>query len=199
MSLQAFLTKLDPSGAQAIYSIPIGGAGVAISGNSVFAGGSYNSVFYGIGAGLPLAGPPLGAANLTPACQVNDFTTGSQTYVAQLDAATGNVIDTVVVDSTDSMTQGIALAGASAVWLTGATGQADVPVTPGAVVPPGLTPGALPGAALARIDFSQAPAPGAPRLGCILDGANLTRLGDGCAEPACDADGRGSRFGFDRV
>lgn len=177
VSVQAFLTKLDSSGGQAIYSIPIGGAGVALSGNNVFAGGSYNSLFYGIAAGLPLAGPPPGATNLTAACEVNNFTTGSQTYVAQIDTESGNVLGTAVVDSTDTMTQGIALAGGSAVWLAGSTAQADVPITPGAIVPPGLIQGVLPGAALAKIDFTQAPTPGGPQLGCILDGANLTRVG----------------------
>lgn len=177
VSVQAFLTKLDPAGAQAIYSIPVGGAGVAVSGNTVFAGGSYDSVFYGIGAGLPLAGLPPGVASLNGACQVNNFTTGSQTYVAQVDATTGKVLDTVLVDATDSATQGITLVGDSAVWLAGTTGQADVVMTPGAIAPRGLTQGVLPGAAVAKIDFSQAPAAGSPQLGCVLDGANLVRVG----------------------
>jgi uncharacterized protein (TIGR03437 family) len=177
VSLQPFVTKIDPAGANAIYSIPIGGAGVALSGNDVLVGGSYQSVFYGIAAGLPIAGPPPGVANLNPACQVNNLTTGSQAYVTQLDAATGNILNTVLVDATDSQARGIAFASGSAIWVAGTSLQADVPITLNALTPTGLTAGLLPGATLAKIDFSATSATGAPHLGCVLDAANMLRLG----------------------
>ncbi len=177
VSIQPFVTKLDPAGATALYSIPIGGAGIALSGKHALVGGSYNSVFYGIAGGLSLAGPPPGVTNLNPACQVNNLTTGSQPYVTQLDAASGAILSTVLVDATDDQARGIALASGSAVWLAGTTLQADVPITPGALGPVALTAGLLPGAALAMIDFSATSAAGAPQLGCVLDAATLLRLG----------------------
>ncbi|MGB6941189.1 MAG: SBBP repeat-containing protein [Bryobacteraceae bacterium] len=172
-----FLTKLDAAGAHALYSIQIGGAGVALDAQGdVYVGGAYNAMYLGFMPGIPLPGPPLGITNLPAQCQTNNVTTFSEGYVSHLDAATGNVLSTVLVDGSNASAAGIALAGGLNVWLAGPTTQADTPITPGALTPTMLQRGPLPGAYLSEIDFGASEAP-TIQLACIVDAANLARSG----------------------
>jgi uncharacterized protein (TIGR03437 family) len=169
-----FLTKLDAAGAHALYSIQIGGAGVALGAQGdVYVGGSYNEVYLGI---LPGAPPslPFGVTSLAAPCRTNNITTFSEGYVSRLDAATGKVLSTVLVDGSNASAAGIAFAGGSSVWLAGPTSQADTPITPGAVTTTMLAPGSLAGAFLAEANFAVSNA-GPAQISCIVDVANDAR------------------------
>jgi uncharacterized protein (TIGR03437 family) len=181
--IRPFLTKIDPTGQKMLYSIPIGGAGVALdAGGNPYVGGSYNNATtYSIVPGsLAPPGLPLGAT-APPICQVNNITTVSQAYVSRIDAASGNVVTTMLVDSSNLSAIGIAVGvAAQTVWLTGTSTVDDVPITPGAVTLPTITPatpGPLLGAYLGMADFSATPAAGTPQLSCLLDAGNASRLG----------------------
>jgi uncharacterized protein (TIGR03437 family) len=176
--IKPFLTKLDPAAQKLRYSVAIGGAGVAVDANGhVFVGGSYNNA--NLFAGLPipsglLPAPPPGVASLPQQCQENDVTTISQAYVSQVDPPTGDILSTVLVDGSNLGAADIALAG-STVWLSGATQEADVPITTGAVMPSTLKVGGFPGAFLSQIDFSLTSPAGMPTIACVLDNANNAR------------------------
>lgn len=176
--LQPFLTKLDAAGANALYSIPIGGFGVALgSQGDVYVGGAYNDIGTGLTQGPPPAASlPLGVTSLPTQCQVNSGTTLSEAYVSRVDAATGNVLSTALVDGSNVSTAGIALGRGSNVWLAGPTTQADTPITPGAVTPVSLAAGPLEGAYLGAVSFEAIPDP-SPQVACVLDAANLSRTG----------------------
>lgn len=69
--LEPFLTKIDAAGANALYSIQIGGAGVAVgSQGDVYVGGAYNDVTFGT-PDLPLPPLPLGVASLPTPCHLS--------------------------------------------------------------------------------------------------------------------------------
>jgi hypothetical protein len=114
----AFLTKLDPAGQSALYSIPIGGAGVALDASGhVFVGGSYNDINLEFPlSNLPLPAPPAASVNAVSQCLLNEITTFSQAYVAEMDAVSGSVHASVLVDASNLSASGITLAG-DAVWI----------------------------------------------------------------------------------
>jgi uncharacterized protein (TIGR03437 family) len=172
--VKPFLTKIDPAGANALYSIPIGGAGVALGSQSdVFVGGVYNEVNLETLTGAPPPAP-IGVAGLPAQCATNNITTFSEGTISHLDASTGNLLDTVLVDGSNVSTSGIAFAGNSSVWLAGSTTVADVPITSGAPTPLFLTRGAVSGAYLGEANFNLA-ANNEPQISCILDSANMAR------------------------
>jgi uncharacterized protein (TIGR03437 family) len=175
--VRPFLTKLDAAGANNLYSVPVGGAGVTIGPQGdVFVGGSYDNMNLGIPVGLPPSPLPPGIAALPQACNLSQPATTSQAYVSRVDSAGGNVLATVLIDGSALVAQGVAMAGDSKAWIAGATTQADTPITPGAIAPAGLKPGKLPGAYLGQADLSQAAAAPGPHISCVLDGANLSRV-----------------------
>jgi uncharacterized protein (TIGR03437 family) len=173
-----FLTKLDPAGANALYSIPIGGGGVALgSQNDVYVGGSYNDFsLVAIQSTIPAPPPlPLGVTGLPAECGTNSITTFSEGTVSHVDATSGNVLSTVLVDGSNVSVAGVAFAGASGVWLAGATSIADTPITPGALTPFSLGPGPSAGAYLGEASFGLSDTP-APQIACIVDSANMARV-----------------------
>ncbi len=178
--VRPFLTKLDPGGQRNLFSVAIGGAGVALDEKGhVIVSGSYNNLNLSGGVPFPqvlLPGLPPGVTALPQQCQENDVTTTSQAYVSQVDSETGNALSTVLVDASNLTAIGVALAG-SAVWLAGIADQADVPITPGALAPLPLKAGLFPGAYLGQADFSLTSATGAPSIACVLDAANTARAG----------------------
>ncbi len=177
--VRPFLTKIDSAGQTAPYSIPIGGVGVALDGQgNVFVGGSYNnfSLVPTFSALTPPPAPP-GVQNAVAACLLKEQTTISQAYVSQVDAGTGNVQNTVLIDGSNLSAAGIALVG-DAAWIAGYTTTDDVPLTPGAISDAFGPPSSFfPGAYLGLADFTLMQQPGAPHVGCILDAAGGTRLG----------------------
>jgi uncharacterized protein (TIGR03437 family) len=143
----------------------------------VYVGGAYNDVNIGFIPPVTLPALPLGITSLPTRCQTNTITTFSEAYVSRVDAATGNVLGTVLVDGSDVSAAGIAFAGGSSVWMAGPTQQADPPITPGAFTPPGgLHAGPQPGAYLGEANFSASQA-ATPQIACVTDNANEARVG----------------------
>jgi uncharacterized protein (TIGR03437 family) len=173
-----FLTKLDAAGANALYSIPIGGAGVALGSQSdVYVGGSYNDISLAASpSGIPAPPPlPLGVTSLPAECATNSIVTFSEGTVSRVDVASGSVLSTVLVDGSNVSVAGVAFAGGLGVWLAGATSIADTPITPGALTPISLGPGPNAGAYLGEANFDLSDTP-APQLACIVDSANMARV-----------------------
>jgi uncharacterized protein (TIGR03437 family) len=176
--VEPFLTKLDAAGANALYSIAVGGAGVALgSQGDVYVGGAYNDINIGFIPPVLVPSLPLGIASLPTRCQTNDVTTFSEAYVSHVDATTGSVLGTVLVDGSDVSAAGIAFAGGSSVWMAGPTSQADTPITPGALTPAaGLHAGPQAGAYLGEVNFGLSQT-AAPQIACVTDNANEARVG----------------------
>jgi uncharacterized protein (TIGR03437 family) len=172
-----FLTKLDAAGANALYSVPVGGGGVQLdSSGAVYVGGAVTSLppFLPIPPPQPAATPAVFSA-LPPACQPNYITAPSEAYVMKIDAATGAVRDAQWIDGAAPGATGIVLAGGK-VWMTGPTPGPEVPFSPGVLAPQNLGPGFVQGAYLSAVDFSAGPKTG-PEVDCVLDAGNLTHVG----------------------
>jgi uncharacterized protein (TIGR03437 family) len=172
-----YLTKLDPTGSSALFSIPVGGAGVQLdSSGAVYVGGlvsSYDPI--GLVPSVGLVPPPPVFSWVPKQCWPDNIVAISEAYVLKVDPATGNVQDGQWIDGSAPGATGITLADGK-VWITGFTPGSDVPFTPGVLSPPGLGPGFLAGAYLSAADFSTS-ATGAPVIACVLDGGNLTHVG----------------------
>ncbi len=175
-----YLSKLDAAGANLLFSIPFGGAGVQVdSAGAVYAGGtasSYTQLF------SPGPNPPPSLPSvfswLPPACLPNNITAISGAYEIKVDPATGNIQDGQWIDGSEPGATGIVLAGGK-VWVTGTAAAPDVPFTPGVLAPfapVSLKPGYLSGGWLAATDFSAGPNTG-PAIACVLDSGNLTHVG----------------------
>jgi uncharacterized protein (TIGR03437 family) len=175
-----YLSKLDPAGANLLFSIPFGGAGVQLdSSGAVYAGGtaaSFTQLF------TPGPNPPPGLPSvfswLPPACLPNNITAMSGAYEIKVDAATGNVEDGQWIDGSAPSATATVLAGGK-VWVTGAALAPDVPLTPGVVLPfapVSLKPGFLQGGWLAAVDFTAGGGSG-PAIACVVDSGNLAHVG----------------------
>jgi uncharacterized protein (TIGR03437 family) len=178
-SYSGYLSKLDPTGANVLFSIPAGGAGVQLdSSGALYVGGIVSS--YSPPADLstpsttPLAPPPI-FSWIPQQCWPDNITAISEAYVMKVDPSSGKVLDGQWIDGSAPGATGIALA-AGYVWVTGETPAPDVPFSPGALAPQNLGPGFLAGAYLSAIDFSGGVNTG-PAIACVLDGGNLTHVG----------------------
>ena len=179
-SSTSYLTKLDPAGANVLYSVPVGGGGVELdSSGALYVGGVVTSL---VPVGFPgLPGPPAVVAIPTafsaiPAVCLPNFTTAlSESYVMKVDPATGAVQDGQWIEGAAQSATGIHFA-AGKVWITGSTVGPQVPITPGALIPQGVGSGFLQGTYLSAIDFGAASTP-APSIACVLDGGNLSHVG----------------------
>ena len=176
-----FLTKLDPAGANALFSVPVGGGGVLLDGSgSLYVGGIVTSIESGLALNLPL--PPVaippGFSNVTQVCLPNYTTSLSETYVMRVDPNTGAELDVQGIDGSAPGATGITLAGGD-VWITGSTPGPQVPFTPGVVAPANLGPGFVEGAYLSAVAFANTPGPipDGPAIACVLDSGNLTHVG----------------------
>lgn len=145
-----YLTKLDSAGANALFSIPVGGGGVQLdSSGAVYVGGivsSYDPVELAPALTPPVA-PPSVFSWIPQECWPNNITAISEAYVMKVDPATGAVRDAQWIDGSAPGATGIALAGGK-VWITGTTPAPDVPFSPGVLAPKNLGPGFLEGAYL---------------------------------------------------
>ena len=175
-----YLSKLDPSGANLLFSIPFGGAGVQLdSAGAVYAGGTATSATQLF---TPAPNPPPGLPSvfswLPAACLPNNITAISGAYEIRVDPATGNIVDGQWIDGSATSAIAIVLAGGK-VWATGTAVAPDVPFSPGVLAPfapLSLGPGFLQGGWLAAADFSTGPNTG-PAIGCVLDAGNMTHVG----------------------
>ncbi len=178
-SYSGYLTKLDPAGANVLFSIPSGGAGVQVdSSGAVYVGGVVST--YSPPADLsilqttPLAPPPI-FSWVPQQCWPDNITAISEAYVMKVDPASGNVLDGQWIDGSAPGAAAITLADGK-VWITGETPGPDVPFSPGVLTPQNLGPGFLGGAYLSAVDFSGGVNTG-PAIACVLDAGNLTHVG----------------------
>jgi hypothetical protein len=174
-----YLTKLDPTGANILFSIPVGGAGVQLdSSGAVYVGGIVSTYSPPTDGSMlsttPVAPPPI-FSWIPQRCWPDNITAISGAYVIKVDPTSGNVLDGQWIDGSAPGATGIALA-ASNVWITGQTPGPDVPFSPGVLAPQNLEPGYLAGAYLSSVDFSSRVNTG-PAIACVLDGGNLTHVG----------------------
>ncbi len=186
-SASPFLSKLDPAGQTLLFSVPVGGAGVQVdSSGSVYVGGSVGSepvaayAPYAVPANLPaLASVPTQCLpNVTTQTIGTPQLIHDSAYVAQVDAASGNVLGSQLIGGSTLTASGVALFG-STLWIAGATTLPDFPFTPNALTSVlNFAPTPLPGAYLGAVDFSQPQPPaGTPQIGCIVDAADLAPAG----------------------
>jgi uncharacterized protein (TIGR03437 family) len=175
----SYVTKLDPAGANALFSVPAGGAGVQLdSSGAIYAGGTVASIDPYVNLDItplqPVA-PPSIFSWIPQQCWPNFISAISEAYVMKLDPATGTVQDAQWIDGSAPGATGITLAGGK-VWITGPTPAPDVPFSPGVLAPENLGPGFLEGAYLSAVDFSGGVNTG-PAIACVLDGGNLAHVG----------------------
>ena len=175
-SYSGYLTKLDSAGANVLFSLPVGGAGVQLdSGGAVYVGGMVSTYTpTDFSSTVPLA-PPQIFSWIPQQCWPDNITAISDAYVMKIDSSSGTVLDGQWIDGSAPGATGITLASGD-VWMTGATPAADVPFTPGVLAPQNLGPGFVAGAYLSAVDFSSGAHTG-PAIACVLDGGNLTHVG----------------------
>lgn len=176
----SYLTKLDPAGANLLFSVPVGGGGVQLdSSGAIYVGGAVTSVspigFPGLPRPPPTVVIPPVFSGIPQVCLPNFTTAISEAYVMKVDPATGAVQDAQWIDGSAPGATGITLAGGK-VWITGPAPGPQVPTSPGALTPQNLGPGFLEGAYLSAIDFAAAATSG-PSIACVLDGGNLSHVG----------------------
>jgi uncharacterized protein (TIGR03437 family) len=170
-----FVSKLDPTGAKLLFSVPVGGGGVQLdSSGNVYVGGGIGSEplpGYAMTANLPaLAAAPS-------ACLPNQLLITNSAYVAQVDGASGDLLNTQFIGGDALTISGVALSG-SVLWVAGGTDYPDLPFTPNALTVPVSGNTYVPGAYLGAVDFSHPQPPaGTPQISCVLDGANLGAVG----------------------
>jgi len=174
-----YLTKLDPAGANVLFSIPVGGAGVQLdSSGTVYVGGIVSTysppIDLSILSTTPLAPSPI-FSWIPQQCWPDNITAISEAFVMKVDPTSGKVLDGQWIDGSAPGATAITLA-AGKVWITGETPGPDVPFSPGVLAPQNLVPGFLAGAYLSAVDFSGGVNTG-PAIACVLDGGNLTHVG----------------------
>lgn len=174
----SYLTKLDPAGAHAIFSIPIGGGGVQLDASgALYVAGAVTSLAPVGFPGLP--GPPTVIpvpdifSKIPAACLPNFTTAISEAYVAKVDPTTGSVQDGQWIGGAALGVAGVAFAGGR-VWISGSAAGPQAPISPGALMPQNLGPGFRDGAYLSAVDFLPAPP---VSIACILDGGNFSHVG----------------------
>lgn len=169
-----FVTKLDAMGAAILWSVPAGGKIALDVSGAVYVAGSvstFNPSFSG--SATPIT-PPHALSWVPSQCLPNRITANSEAYVLKLDAESGTTLDAQWIDGSDLGAGPLVLAGGK-VWITGTTPLADVPVTSNAAAPPKLITSLLTGSFLSAVDFTVAGT--GPKIGCVLDGGNLTHVG----------------------
>jgi uncharacterized protein (TIGR03437 family) len=176
-TIGGYLSKLDPTGAKLLFSVPVGGAGVALdSSGALYVGGvasSYDPI--GIATTFTVTAPAPVFSWIPQQCLPDSITAISAAYAMKVDPSSGNVLDGQWIDGSAPGATGIALADGK-IWITGETPGADVPFTPNVLTPQGLGPGFLSGGYLSAVDFSGGVNTG-PAIACVLDGGNLTHVG----------------------
>ena len=160
-----FLTKLDPVGQKLVYSVPVGGLGVAVDANgNAYTGGVLGVYYpYDVAAMLPVL------ASVAPQC-----VSGGGTYAAEVDGA-GNNVGAQYIGGSIRLS-GISLSGTT-LWLAGRAGP-SIPFSAGALASPNLIPTSPQGAYLGAVNFAapQPPA-GTPQIDCVLDAADFALAG----------------------
>jgi len=172
-----FLSKLDPAGANLLFSIPVGGSGLQLdSSGALYVGGVVSSTSpFGLGQSYSPTTPPAIFSWIPQLCWPDNIRSMNEAYVMKVDAASGNVQDAQWIDGSSAGATAIALTG-STVWITGTTITNDVPFSAGVFAPENIAPGFQNGAYLSAVDFS-AGANAGPAIACVLDSGNMTHVG----------------------
>lgn len=169
-----FLTKLDPTGSNLLWSVPQGGTSLALDadGNPVVGGYSLTGPAH---SAYGLAPPPAG--NTPAACLPNGTTVSSSVYVQRFSAQDGSVAATQLLSATVSLSAlpALAVEPDGRILLAGNSTYPDVPLSPGVVFSQAAAQRAVPGVFLAAFDLST-PAAG-PQLSCVTDAATLALVG----------------------
>jgi uncharacterized protein (TIGR03437 family) len=174
-----FLAKLDPTGHTLLFAVPQGGSGVQVDAQGhVYAGGILGQIgLFGPLEFLTVT-PPPGLSAIPSGCLPNNFATLSEGYLVQADASSGALLAYQFLDGSDVASMAVAFAAPGGqVWIAGSVSAPDIPVTSSAFSEPVTSTGALPGAYLAAVNFSQAIPAGTPQIGCVLDAANFMHFG----------------------
>lgn len=176
-SYSGYLSKLDPTGSSLLFSVPIGGGGVALdSSGALYVGGIVSSYSpAGLNAPVTPVAPPAIFSWVPQQCWPDNIVAFNEAYVMKVDPATGNALDGQWIDGSTASTVGITLAGGD-VWIIGSATGPDVPFTSGTLSPTNLGTGFTSGAYVAAVDFSANPAAGAPMVACVLDAGNLEHV-----------------------
>ena len=172
-----FLSKLDPAGQTLLFSVPVGGAGVQLdSTGGVYVGGEVGTIdtIVGIPSGIPaLAGVP---SQCLPSSGPGSLGQVSA-YVAEVDAASGNLLGSKFIGGSALSLSGAALSG-STLWIAGSASLPNFPFTPNALTPVNFGAVSPTGAYLGAVDFGQPQPPsGTPQIGCIVNAADLAVAG----------------------
>jgi uncharacterized protein (TIGR03437 family) len=172
-----YLSKLDPTGSSLLFSVPVGGGGVALDSSGwLYVGGVVSSADpFGLDTPVTPVAPPAIFSWVPRQCWPNNIVAFSEVYVVKLDPATGNALDAQWIDGSAPTAVGITLAAGN-VWITGATPAPDTPFTPENLSPKNLGTGFISGAYLAAAEFFTSPAAGAPVIACVVDAANLEHV-----------------------
>jgi uncharacterized protein (TIGR03437 family) len=108
-------------------------------------------------------------ASVAPQC-----VSAGGTYAAEVDGEGKNVGAQYIGGSI--RLSGIALNGAT-LWMTGTAGP-SIPLSPGALASPNLTPKSPQGAYLGAVNFAALqPPPGTPQIDCVVDAADFALTG----------------------
>lgn len=171
-----YLTKLDPAGANVLFSIPVGGAGVQQdSSGALYVGGIVSSYSPTVTVPTTPVPPPSVFSWIPQQCWPDNITAISEAFVMKVDPSSGSVLDGQWIDGSAPGATAITLA-AGKVWIAGETPAPDVPFSAGVLAPENLGPGFLAGAYLSGVDFTGGVKTG-PAIACVLDAANLTHAG----------------------
>jgi uncharacterized protein (TIGR03437 family) len=193
-----FLSKLDSSGQNLLWSVPVGGAGVQVGGNGiVYVGGNAGPIdnYYVAASDIPalanvppqcLPPPMIQEAELAcysftpPGAPISQClptpTIQEPAYASKVDTASGDVRASEFIGGSELQISGIALYG-STIWLAGSTNRPDFPFSPNALTAPSISsPG---GAYLGAVDFGELPRAQhpSPQIGCVLNSANFAPAG----------------------
>lgn len=179
-----FLSKLDSAGQNLLFSVPVGGAGVQLdSSGSVYVAGRLG---HSPGVTLAVTAQLPALANVPTPCLPNGLLIRNSAYVAQADSS-GGILSTQFIGGADLEPSGVALAG-SKLWIAAATSSPNFPFA-GTFLSSDLPASSLGAiylgavdAYLGAVDFSQPQPPeGTPRIGCLVDAADLSPVGPAAA------------------
>ncbi len=129
-----FLSKLDPTGSNLLWSVRQGGNVLALDGaGNPVVGGSFvpttPPVSYPPGTTFP---PPPPTGNTPAACLPNGITVHSVAYVQSFNAQDASATATQLLSATDATASGLTVEPDGRALLTGFTEFPDIPLTPGA-------------------------------------------------------------------
>ncbi|MGO9259793.1 MAG: SBBP repeat-containing protein [Bryobacteraceae bacterium] len=168
-----FVTKLDPTGSQVLWSVPQGGGTLALdaAGNPVVSGTASVTISPNQPVYLPYP-PPPSSGNTPAPCYPNGGTIQSTAYVQRFNAADGGMTGSVFLTGTQLYGGAITAEPDGRIAMAGYTSLPDVPLSPGVVFSDAIAQRTVLGAYLAAFDLSE---PG--QLGCVLDGGSLSPVG----------------------